>query len=556
MATTLDQLIVEIRADTKNIRKGLDDVNKKLKTTEKSTNKLSASFSKLGKGIGVATAAFAALQFGKFAFRTAVEFEDLRISLNQVFGSIEAGEKAFKQILDFAQTTPFQIETVSRAFIALKGAGIEPNIRQLQIFADTASTTTRQVEVFETFIRILQRSVAGGSVGLEELNQISDRGIDVFGALNRRLGLSRLEVTKFGQTAQGASAIMEALTDDLEETFGGAMQNKMDAMSTKMSNFEIAAKGFGAEIAETFFPLVKGFIDDITMGLNVATAGIKILKGEVADTGFVGPLQPETPPVDLETKLTADQAGFISQLNKLLEDAKPKIDTLNEQLDLTESLRGALDAKGELLFTDDQIEVALAHLNSLKDDLDDTKTFSDEMASAIQTLSVAFTQDFTDSLINGENALDSFKDFSKNMVSQIIAIFMQLAVVNQILNNIFGAGSFDTFDFKTGKIIPADNSAGGGTVQPNMPVLVGERGAEIFVPNTSGRIMNNMNTRNALGGGQPIVVNQSLNFATGVVPTVRAEVTKMLPQIADVTKGAVLESAMRGGAYRRGLTGG
>ena len=208
MATTLDQLIVEIRADTKNIRKGLDDVNKKLKTTEKSTNKLSASFSKLGKGIGVATAAFAALQFGKFAFRTAVEFEDLRISLNQVFGSIEAGEKAFKQILDFAQTTPFQIETVSRAFIALKGAGIEPNIRQLQIFADTASTTTRQVEVFETFIRILQRSVAGGSVGLEELNQISDRGIDVFGALNRRLGLSRLEVTKFGQTAQGASAIM------------------------------------------------------------------------------------------------------------------------------------------------------------------------------------------------------------------------------------------------------------------------------------------------------------------------------------------------------------
>ena len=40
------------------------------------------------------------------------------------------------------------------------------------------------------------------------------------------------------------------------------------------------------------------------------------------------------------------------------------------------------------------------------------------------------------------------------------------------------------------------------------------------------------------------------------MPTVRAEVTKMLPQIADVTKGAVLESAMRGGAYRRGLTGG
>ena len=99
-------------------------------------------------------------------------------------------------------------------------------------------------------------------------------------------------------------------------------------------------------------------------------------------------------------------------------------------------------------------------------------------------------------------------------------------------------------------------NAGGGTVQKGMPTLVGERGAEIFVPNTGGTIMNNMNTKRTLGGGNPIIVNQSINFATGVVPTVRAEVTKMLPQIAEVTKGAVQEQAMRGGSYRRSLLGG
>ena len=64
-----------------------------------------------------------------------------------------------------------------------------------------------------------------------------------------------------------------------------------------------------------------------------------------------------------------------------------------------------------------------------------------------------------------------------------------------------------------------------------------------------------MNTRGAVGGSN-VVVNQSINFSTGVVPTVRAEVTKLLPQIADVTKGAVLESAMRGGNFRRSLQGG
>ena len=51
------------------------------------------------------------------------------------------------------------------------------------------------------------------------------------------------------------------------------------------------------------------------------------------------------------------------------------------------------------------------------------------------------------------------------------------------------------------------------------------------------------------------VINQSINFSTGIVPTVRAEVSRMLPQIADVTKSAVLESAQRGGQFRKGLAG-
>ena len=97
--------------------------------------------------------------------------------------------------------------------------------------------------------------------------------------------------------------------------------------------------------------------------------------------------------------------------------------------------------------------------------------------------------------------------------------------------------------------------AGGGTVQKGVPTLVGERGAEIFIPNTSGRIMNNMNSKNAMGGNS-IVINQSVNFATGVVPTVRAEVMSMLPQIADVTKASVSEAAARGGQFRRVLQGG
>ena len=52
-------------------------------------------------------------------------FEDLKDSLDTVFGSIRAGDDAMDKILEFSQTTPFQVETIAQAFIALKSAGIE-----------------------------------------------------------------------------------------------------------------------------------------------------------------------------------------------------------------------------------------------------------------------------------------------------------------------------------------------------------------------------------------------------------------------------------------------
>jgi hypothetical protein len=87
-------------------------------------------------------------------------------------------------------------------------------------------------------------------------------------------------------------------------------------------------------------------------------------------------------------------------------------------------------------------------------------------------------------------------------------------------------------------------------------MLVGERGPEIFIPNSAGRIMNGADSRSAMGGGGGITVVQNNNFALGVAATTRAEVQKMLPQIAESSKMAVFEAAARGGAYRKGLLGG
>lgn len=59
--------------------------------------------------------------------------------------------------------------------------------------------------------------------------------------------------------------------------------------------------------------------------------------------------------------------------------------------------------------------------------------------------------------------------------------------------------------------------------------------------------MNNMNTKNALGGGSPVVINQSINVETGVAQTVRAEMLSFLPIIRDQSINAVSQAKRRGG---------
>ena len=625
MAKEIDSLIIRIKADTKQLQKELKQIEGKIRVTGTAGGaafgSMAGSLAKVkGPAIAAAAAIAAIVLPIKAIAGVGAGFEDLKDSLDQVFGSMEAGDKAMEKVFQFAQTTPFQIEDATKAFIQLKSAGIEPSMDMLQVFADTASTSIDQLGAFESLIRIVQRSAAGG-MGLEEINQLDDRGIPATKILTEALGKSREELSVFGKTAEGAAEMVQLLIKGLETKFGGAMENKMDNLSTKTSNMAIAFKQLADEVFKSGLgTFLKNMADDLTKVANAIAKAVRAANNTRTDAdlgldtskslpeqakqaeklrkaallevertnNLKNPFRSKTRGImneemkktagevyvqlvakelelrkeilnlskeakkveDDKTKPTQDNINFLSEFQKLLKNTIPELDQINAKLIEVEALRGKIGENGTLIATPEQIEAVVASLNKMKDELGDISTIGSEMQQTIINASNAFTTDFVNSLMAGENAMDSFNNFAKSIVSQIIATFLQMAVVNEILNNVFGLTGTDALP--TGK----KKSAGGGTVQGGSPVLVGERGAEIFVPNTGGSIMNNMNSKNAMGGGGTTVINQSINFATGVVPTVRAEVMKMMPQIAEVTKGAVAEAAVRGGNYRRMLQGG
>lgn len=663
--TTLDDLIVRIRADTKSLNaalgrlKGdLGGVSGKAKATGAATAGALAGIK--GKALAAAAAvAGIGTAMNKVA-QAGMVFEDLKDSLDIVFGSAQAGDKALAEITRFAQTTPFQIDDVTKAFIGLKSAGIEPTVKMLQTFADTASIATDQKGTFEALITFFQRSAAGGA-SLVELNRINDRGIDIFGRLEKEIGKSRTELSTFGQTAEGSRIIQEALIKVLERDFGGAMASKMDNLSTKASNMQIAFKVLGDELFKSGIgDMLKRMADRMTSIADSISRALRDLRNErslsdlgISETKGSGEFVKTTSGEEIElteaktdeelllevqakiiklqrlqkqamdtqqnfvmsTKdslqmsgvsrvldhqdtinelreheiqllqavadkkklnqeldekglktATTDQISNLSKLEKILEDSRDPAEKLAETVKMITDMKGVVDKDGALFFTDEELERMRKFVESeVPEEMEEIVSMSDHMRDAIAQTAHSFTNDFVNALLDGEDALESFKDFSKTLVSQIISTFMQLAVVNQILNSIFGQGTFDTLSFtsdgiKVNKATQGtdDNTRSGGRVHAGLATLVGESGPEIFVPHSSGTVLNSMNTRAAMSGagGPPITIVQDINFATGVVPTVRAEVQNMLPQIADVAKGAVLDAAARGGAYRRGLGGG
>ena len=164
-----------------------------------------------------------------------------------------------------------------------------------------------------------------------------------------------------------------------------------------------------------------------------------------------------------------------------------------------------------------------------------------------------FTDAFTDAITGAKDFATAMKDMAKSVIDSLIRMLVQYYITKPLFDAItggFGGGGGST---------PAPSSspygggrAIGGSVQAGQNYMVGERGAEMFVPNQSGAIIPN----NKLGsGGGGVVVNQTINVTTGIQSTVRAEIVQLMPQIAQAAKGAVADARVRGGNFSKAMVG-
>ena len=237
-----------------------------------------------------------------------------------------------------------------------------------------------------------------------------------------------------------------------------------------------------------------------------------------------------------------EETALMKELGFATEDMHKEFEILNRML-----------ADGKI--STQQFNEGLAQLN--------LKLFESTEAGAIlmqglDRTMTSLSDTMADSLMGMGEGWKGFRDSLKNIARDIVSQFIKIRIQAALTKAIGGMGGGGGFLASIGGFLgggsptPAYGGTGGvgfgshgGYAPPNRPMVVGERGPELFVPNTAGNIMTNNKSRQMAGGGG--TVNQTLNFDVGVAQTVRAEIVSLLPTIKQQSVDAMIDAKERGG---------
>jgi len=257
---------------------------------------------------------------------------------------------------------------------------------------------------------------------------------------------------------------------------------------------------------------------------------------------------------------TTDRA--IEALGKTDSELKNLTDTYKIQDELRKKLGS--DGKMSEDAIIEQMKIATAGIRERNAAYEELRVIQEDLDKVAQGVGSTFADvgdKISDAMFRGKLHTLDFKNILYEMVIALQKMIFKVMVLDKIQKGIeermskgginFGSILKGIFTGGNAGVTPGE-FAGGGTVQQGQPTLVGERGPELFVPNSSGSIKTNADTKQSLGGGGGgVAITQNLNFAVGITNTVRAEIMNMLPAIQQSTISAVADAKQRGGKFSK-----
>ena len=149
--------------------------------------------------------------------------------------------------------------------------------------------------------------------------------------------------------------------------------------------------------------------------------------------------------------------------------------------------------------------------------LTDAQKFNKELEEGFRSAAESLSKSLATSIVQGKGMLSSFKSFFDGILEQMLQKIIQTQLMDPLMNGLFGGGGMmgggggggflGSILPMVGGFLGIPGMAQGGVPSTNSPTLVGEKGPELFMPGTTGRVIPN----NDLGGGGETTIQFNIN---------------------------------------------
>ena len=475
---------------------------------------------------------------------TGRELENLQVRLKFLLKDTNEGAKAFDNMVKFASRVPFSLEEIQSGSGIL--ATVTDNAKDLQNMLEITGNVAAVTGLdFRTTAEQIQRSFSAG-IGAADL--FREKGVRNMLGFQAGAAVSIEATAEAFQKVFGRGGRFGQATDDLANTFEGTIS----MLNDKVFSFKktLLDAGFFAELKKQFGDLDE-FLNDnaeqleqiaITIGTNLAQGtikaaeGIKILADSFRDFqtilglvlfalgGFTMKLAGAALVIDdinrRIRKLTGETVIEFEKIAKFEHELSIPLKNLKEEAELV--LVPIREFEHELsIGVPTATQKAISKFRELNSSAvtnleNKFKNIRMTIAEGINNGITKMSQSIAKAFVFGEKLSDTFKNIARSLLVNIIGALIEivarkgveLAIEKLITRekekqrNLSAASGnpLAIASFFTG-------FAKGGAVAKGQPVVVGERGAEVFVPNQTGQI-----TQAARGtGGNMTTVNFNIN---------------------------------------------
>lgn len=207
--------------------------------------------------------------------KTAAGLEQSELAFKTFYGSAEAAEAVMKDISDFAAKTPFDLPGLTSASMKLAAVGVEAD-RLIPIMSgvgDAVSGVGGSAEAIDRVTFAMQQVIGQGRAMTQDINQIANTGIPIWGELAAQMGVSTEEIRDLASEGAITSDILIAAFENPVgpmEKFAGMMDEQSQTLTGLWSTFKDTINMALAESLQAALPEIKDGLASLTEAIGPA----------------------------------------------------------------------------------------------------------------------------------------------------------------------------------------------------------------------------------------------------------------------------------------------